>query len=134
MDCLTMDLNRREFLMMATATAVAAASEVHLLAADGLAVDAGPVANFAKDGVYGDFRALGFFVVRKGGKLFALSSICPHRHTTLVAKLDCSFLCKRHGSTFTPTGHVTEGPAKRDMPMLATSVSASGHLLVSVPA
>jgi Rieske Fe-S protein len=129
-----MDLSRREFLAMATATAMATAVDGRLLAAGSQTIDAGPVGNFASDGVYSDFRTLGFFVVREGGKLFALSSICTHRRVTLAAKTDCTFFCKRHGSTFDPTGHVTEGPAKRDLPVLATAVSANGHLLVSVPA
>jgi Rieske Fe-S protein len=94
--------------------------------------DAGPVGNFAADGVYGNFRELGFFVIRKGEKLFALSSICTHRKFTLKAEDDCSFYCKRHGSTFDPDGHVMKGPAKRDLPVLATSVNGAGHLIVKV--
>ena len=51
---------------------------------------------------------------------------------TLTARHDCSFYCKRHGSTFDPGGHVTKGPANRDLPLLATSVNGAGHLLVTV--
>jgi Rieske Fe-S protein len=91
------------------------------------------VGNFATDGVYDAFRSLGFFVIRRGGNLSALSSICTHRQVQLKARPDGSFYCKRHGSTFDPTGHVTKGPAKRDLPILSTSVNAAGHLLVKVP-
>ncbi len=120
---------------MLTAGAVACGS-LNVIASDGPAqtVDAGPAGNFAADGVYDTYKDLGFFIVRRGGQLFALSSICTHRNVTLKAQSDCSFYCKRHGSTFAPNGHVTQGPAKRNLPVLATSINASGHLLVNIPA
>jgi Rieske Fe-S protein len=137
-----MSINRREFLILTGATAACAAADCLALADSGSSVvagagqvvDAGPVGNFAADGVYDAFRSLGFFVIRKGGELSALSSICTHRKAQLKAEPDCSFYCKRHGSTFDPGGHVTKGPAKRDLPVLAMSVNEAGHLLVTVPA
>jgi len=128
-----MSMNRRDFLFLTTGAAALAATEGLGLADAGSVIDAGPVGNFATDGVYSNFRALGFFVIRKGGKLTALSSICTHRKVQVTAEHDCSFYCKRHGSTFDPSGHVTKGPAKRDLPVLATSVNGAGHLLVTVP-
>jgi len=131
-----MSINRRQFLILTGATAaLAATNRLSLADATGSerVIDAGPVSNFAADGVYDAFRSLGFFVIRKGGKLSALSSICTHRQVQLKAEPDCSFYCKRHGSTFDPNGHVTKGPAKRDLPVLVTSVNATGHLLVKVP-
>jgi len=133
-----MSINRRQFLLLTAATAACAATNC-LASADNAAalervVDAGPADGFAKDGVYDAFRDQGFFVVRKGEKLIALSSICTHRKAQLKAEPDCSFYCKRHGSTFEPNGHVTLGPAKRDLPALVTSVDGKGHLLVKVPA
>jgi len=132
-----MSINRREFLILTTATVACAATDCLALADSGSiaerVVDAGPVGNFAADGVYDAFRSQGFFVIRKGGKLSALSSICTHRKFQLKAEPDCSFYCKRHGSTFDPGGHVTKGPAKRDLPALVTSVNEAGHLLVTIP-
>ena len=129
-----MSISRREFLNLAAATAAyAAANRLSTGDEGGELIDAGPVGNFAADGVYSSFRSLGFFVIRRGGKLTALSSICTHRKVQVTAEHDCSFYCKRHGSTFDPTGHVTKGPAKRDLPVLTTSVSAAGHLLVRMP-
>ncbi len=129
-----MNLDRRQFLIFSAGTAALAATEGLSLGDGEQVIDAGPVAHFAADGVYANFRALGFFVIRKGDKLAALSSICTHRKVQLTPERDCSFYCHRHGSTFDPTGHVTKGPAKRDLPVLATSVNAAGHLLVTVPA
>jgi Rieske Fe-S protein len=127
-----MSMNRRQFLMMTTAAV--AATDCLAFAGDGQVIDAGPVGNYAADGVYDAYRDLGFFVIRKGEKLSAISSICTHRKAKLTARPDCSFYCKRHGSTFDPTGHVTKGPAGRDLPVLAMTVNGAGHLLVTVPA
>ena len=126
-------ISRREFLTFTAGAAAMAATDGLGLADAGSVIDAGPVGNFAADGVYSDFRMSGFFVIRKGGRLTALSSVCTHRKVQITAEHDCSFFCKRHGSTFDPSGHVTKGPAKRDLPVLATTVNGAGHLLVTVP-
>jgi Rieske Fe-S protein len=131
-------MNRRQFLVL---TAVAVAGTGCNTVEDGgsstvrkeRVVNAGPVGDYAADGVYGRFRNEGFFVVRKGERLFALSAFCTHRKCKLIAEPDRSFYCKCHGSTFDPTGHVTEGPARRDLPVLPASVDENGQLLVRVP-
>jgi Rieske Fe-S protein len=132
-----MIINRREFLILTAATA---ATGCHAL--DGgngsvaahteRVVDAGPASNYAADGVYTDFRDQGFFVIRNGEKLIALSAICTHRKCKLIGEPDRSFYCKCHGSTFDPAGKVTRGPAKRDLPMLPVIVNENGQLLVTV--
>ena len=94
--------------------------------------NAGPAGNYAADGVYTAFRNQGFFIVRQGERLFALSAICTHKRCKLNTELDRSFYCPCHGSTFDPSGHVTVGPARRDLPVLATSVNENGQLLVMV--
>jgi Rieske Fe-S protein len=130
-----MKISRREFLIL-TATfsagcaAVAGAGSVS--AGGGHVINAGPVTNYAADGVYGGFRDKGFFIVRRGGRLFALSAICTHRRCKLKAEPDRSFYCPCHGSTFDPAGHVTEGPARRDLPVFPTTVNESGQLLVTI--
>jgi len=131
-----MDMNRRQFLML-TAAAVAtgcrsADNDGSTAALVKRVVDVGPAANFAADGLYAGFRDQGFFVVRKGEKLFALSARCTHQNCKLIGEPDRSFYCKCHGSTFDPGGRVTSGPAKRDLPMLPLSVNEKGQLLVTV--
>jgi Rieske Fe-S protein len=127
-------MNRRHFLLLSAAAAAAvnpgnvSTSE----AAEGKLIDAGPLTSYSVDGVYDHFRDLGFFVIRKGDKLIALSSTCTHRKCTLKAEHDHSFYCKCHGSTFDPVGKVTEGPAIRDLPAFSTA-KEKGHLLVKVP-
>jgi len=133
----TEGMNRRAFLILAAAAAAVTnpesayprnPAESH---AEQL-IDAGPLGNYSSDGLYEGFRDLGFFVVRKGDKLIAFSSYCTHRRCMLKAERDHSFYCKCHGSTFDPGGKVTEGPATRDLPALAT-ISEKGHLFVKVP-
>ena len=125
-------MNRRQFLILAAAAATATNPKKGYARnpAEKL-VDAGPLSNYAADGVYQGFRDLGFFVIRKGDKLIALSSYCTHRKCELKAERDHSFYCRCHGSTFDPGGKVTEGPATRNLPALPTS-NEKGHLLVKV--
>src|ERR1022692_4232583 len=109
-----MIVNRRQFLLLTAGLAAgcqAVKEDVNSGATTGHPVNAGPVSNFAADGVYNNFRDHGFFVICEGGKLSALSAICTHRKCKLVAERDGSFYCKCHGSTFDPAGHVTTGPA-----------------------
>ncbi len=96
-------------------------------------VNAGPVSKYSADGLYDGFRDQGFFLVRKGDKLVALSSYCTHRKCKLVAESNRSFNCPCHGSTFDPNGKVTEGPAKRDLPTLPSFTNETGDLFVRVP-
>lgn len=130
-----MKLSRREFLLLTAGLAggCETGKEGGTSAANhGRMVDAGPANNYAADGVYGGFRDQGFFLVRRNDKLLALSAICTHRKCTLAAEPDRSFYCKCHGSTFDPGGHVTKGPAKRDLPVLPAHTNGQGRLIVEV--
>ena len=131
-----MMISRREFLIL-TGTFVAGCGSMRDSGAASAGaermVNAGPATRYAADGVYAAFRSRGFFIVRQGEKLFALSAICTHKRCRLNAERDRSFYCPCHGSTFDPSGHVTEGPAKRDLPMFPTLINENGQLLVRVP-
>ena len=131
-----MKLNRRQFLLLTAGLAAGCKTgndDGHAAGAERI-VNAGAASQFAADGVYGNYRDQGFFVIRQGGKLFALSAICTHRQCKLNAEPDRSFYCKCHGSTFDPNGHVTAGPARRDLPRLPAFPNAQGELLVKVAA
>jgi len=130
-----MIINRRQFLLLTAGLAAgcAAARDHASAAAAERTVNAGPASDYAKDGVYGRFRDASFFVVRRGDKLFALSAICTHRKCKLTAEADRSFYCPCHGSTFDAAGHVTEGPARRDLPVLPVHTNEQGQLMVNVP-
>jgi Rieske Fe-S protein len=132
-------IDRRDFLRLTATAAVIAGvegigSESKAAPRGERVIDAGPAGAYAKEGVYSQFRALGFFVVRRGGQLTALSAICTHRHCKLDAEPDRTFYCPCHDSTFDAAGKVTKGPAKRDLPVFSTSTDSRGHLLVKVAA
>jgi len=126
-----MKINRREFLILTAGFAAGCRSMEDSSPGAGRAVNAGPAGNYGADGVYAAFHNQGFFIVRQGEKLFALSSICTHRKCKLAVERDHSFYCPCHGSTFNPAGHVIHGPARRDLPVFATSVNDTGDLLVT---
>ena len=131
-----MQMSRRQFLIL-TASAAGGCESVNdggtPGASPGRVVNAGPAGNFASEGVYQSFCRQGFFVIRRGEKLLALSAICTHRNCELIAQPDRSFYCKCHGSTFDPDGHVTKGPARRALPMLSAYTNEQGQLIVNVP-
>jgi len=95
-------------------------------------INAGPASDYTKDGVYSRYSDYGFFIVRKEGKLFALSSYCTHRRCKLAAEPDHTFYCKCHGSTFDANGKVTEGPAYLDLPMPELITNEAGQLIVTI--
>jgi Rieske Fe-S protein len=129
-----MMISRRNFLLLTAGLAAGCAARQESVSSGAAPrlVDAGPASRYSADGVYNQFRDRGFFIVRKGDKLFALSSICTHRKCKLSAESDHSFYCKCHGSTFDFTGKVTTGPAKRDLPVFSAQPDAQGRLLVTV--
>lgn len=132
-----MKISRRQFLLLTAGLAAgckAVDDDGAFVSIPARTVNAGSVANYAADGVYARYRDEGFFVIRQSGKIFALSAICTHRKCKLAAEPDRSFYCKCHGSTFDPAGHVTEGPARRDLPVLSMVTDENGQLLVKVPA
>jgi len=132
-----MKITRRQFLLLTAglASGCTAVNDADMPAtAVERTINVGLATDYAQDGVYTNFRDLGFFVIRQGDKLFALSAICTHRKCKLTAEADRSFYCKCHGSTFDPAGRVTNGPARRDLPKLSSHADAAGRWFVTVPA
>jgi len=130
-----MKINRREFLILTAGFAAGCNSMDNGGTVSGgreRTVNAGAASQYAGDGVYAVFRNQGFFIVRQGESLFAVSAICTHRKCKLEVEPERSFHCPCHGSTFDADGHVTHGPARRDLPVFATSVNESGELLVTM--
>ncbi|HWY30394.1 MAG TPA: Rieske (2Fe-2S) protein [Candidatus Acidoferrum sp.] len=123
-----MKLNRRQFLLL-SAGLVAGCQTI---TDTSRVIPAGNTADYPADGVYGRFVDQGFFLVRKSGRLIARSAICTHRKCKLRALSDHSFYCRCHGSAFDPDGHVTHGPARRDLPELPVNVDDQGRLFVTV--
>ena len=128
-----MEIDRKHFLLLAAA-GLAGCALVGGSPAEPGVVDAGPVEKYAADGVYSDFRRRGFFLIRQRGRLFALSSVCTHRRCRVTPESNRTFTCDCHGSTFDADGHVTMGPATRDLPVYFSHSTEGGRLLVTIPA
>ena len=127
-----MIINRRQFLLLSAGFAAGCKSGNTPDASAEQTINAGPASNFTGEGVYSNFRDRGFFVIRQGDKLFALSAICTHRKCKLSAEPDRSFYCPCHGSLFDAAGHVIQGPARRDLAVLPAYTDEQGQLQVKV--
>jgi len=130
-----MEMNRRHFLFLTAGLAAGgcqSGESGHPSAARPKIINAGPAGNYTADGIYSRYRNQGFFIVRQGEKLFALSSYCTHRKCKLTAEADHTFYCPCHGSTFALNGHVTKGPARTDLPTFQMTPNEQGQLLVQV--
>jgi cytochrome b6-f complex iron-sulfur subunit len=136
------ELNRRDFLATATFTAAGVALCGCQVAGTGRAsqpqgkgpltgpLDVGPLKNYRSERLVDRFaKSDHVLLVSESGRLFALSAVCTHRHCVVQARQD-DLVCPCHGSTFTPEGAVTRGPARRALPRLAVSVNAAGHVIV----
>lgn len=130
-----MQMDRRTFLILGaafTAGCVSTPGGAAFSPGRERTVNAGPAAQYLSDGVYTRFRNRGFFIVRRGANLFAISAICTHRYCKLDAEPDRTFYCPCHGSTFDSDGKVTEGPARRDLPVYVVTTDDKGDLLVTL--
>ena len=129
-------MKRRRFLLLAaaavTGSRIMGCGEcVQAARADQL-LDLGPATDYASDGLYAALQDQGVFVIRKDGKVVALSAFCTHRRCKLMAQADHSFLRKCDGSTFDPGDKVTEGPATRDLPVIPVVLNEKGHLIAKI--
>jgi len=128
-----MEIDRRQFVVLGMCLADGCRSEMGGVgsASRGI-VDAGPASGYLRDGVYDRLREKGFFLIRRGGELHAMSSVCTHRKCDVSLQKDATFYCECHGSTFDVEGKVTKGPARRDLPRLPIVIDANGHVIVSM--
>jgi nitrite reductase/ring-hydroxylating ferredoxin subunit len=95
-------------------------------------IDVGTAESFSTDGVHDRFAATDeFFVVREGSCIYAMPAVCTHRDCPLKL-INNVIKCRCHGSTFSPTGHVTRGPAKVDLSRIPIERNASGRIIVHV--
>ena len=130
-----MHVSRRTFLVLSAAFAAGCAAPGGGNFSGGKkerVVNAGSASQYLANGVCSRYRDLGFFIVRRGAHLVALSAICTHRNCWLDAEADKTFYCPCHGSTFDVDGKVTEGPARLDLPVFEISTDENGDLLVKI--
>jgi nitrite reductase/ring-hydroxylating ferredoxin subunit len=137
-------LNRREFLVRAAAAGCACATGCPFASgadakdADTASVDIGTVADYPKDGPSDKFakKPNSLIVVRDGGKLYALTSVCTHKKKQLKVE-EGEIVCTAHDSPFTNQGipkpktkDGDETPAKDPLDRFAISRNGEGRLVV----
>jgi cytochrome b6-f complex iron-sulfur subunit len=138
------DLNRREFVTLATVAAAACAcaccGETALAgeppgptpptALQKTPVDVGPKADYAKDGVIDKFaKSHRVLVVTNEGKIYAICGTCTHKNCATRVK-EGIITCPCHGSKFSNQGTVTKGPAKASLFRFGLSVNDKGNIIV----
>lgn len=133
-----MAINRREFVLFTSVGLLAGCAGAHesnpperaAALAPGGGVDTGPLRQYAAEGIYTHYReSHRFFVVRACTRVYARSSICPHRACEVDVSGGC-FECVCHGSVFSLDGKLVKGPARRDLPGLAVERDVHDHLIV----
>ena len=130
-------LNRRQFVAAVACAACLCGmgGAAELLADDSTSapLDAGPLSKYSADGITATWMPAPTKValVRHGGKLYACTTVCPHRGATIMEEDDKnSFVCPKHHSTFDIAGDVTHGPARKPLDRFAISVDANNHVIV----
>lgn len=124
-------MSRRRFLAFTSCgCACAAGRPARALEGPTRPVEVGKLSDFSKDGITdgsGDF-----FVVRRDGKLYAVTSICTHMTEPLmIDSQDTSRIkCTSHGSVFDDEGRVMVGPASQSLARLGISLDKEGRVMV----
>src|SRR5688500_8711850 len=135
------DLNRREFVVLATAAAAATcaccadatqaagppASKTPLPKGP---FDCGPKAKYASDGIVDEFaKKERILIIRHEGKIYAPTATCTHKNCAVKLK-EKEIVCPCHGSKFTIQGTSLKGPAKGSLYRYAIKVDDKGNLIV----
>ena len=129
-------VNRRQFVSGIAACACATCPVFQALAAPpkelARPVDVGGVSEFRRNGIYDPVGAgRKFFLISRGGRLYAVSSTCTHKKVGLVIAGD-KLKCPRHGSGFTTEGRVTKSPARKSLPRYAIRLNNESRVIVDV--
>jgi cytochrome b6-f complex iron-sulfur subunit len=125
-------MKRNEFLTTLTgsfsavclACMTSACSEDEMGAPKTATTPAGPATSSATINLETELKAVNNFIAKNGfivirtatgntaASFVAFSSVCPHAGATVEYKeSSSSFLCAAHGSTFSSSGALTQGPA-----------------------
>jgi nitrite reductase/ring-hydroxylating ferredoxin subunit len=135
------EINRREFIAAAAATATCAFCHCQTALAQTTApatipsaktVDVGPKSDYAADGMHDKFIATDHIVVtRESGKIFASSSKCTHQGADVRIQ-GTQLYCPKHKALFSAEGARVSGPPKTSLPRFGIRLDSNGHLIVDL--
>jgi Rieske Fe-S protein len=131
-----MEMNRRQFVIAATAASACIAGgmscEAHAASADPTPkqpVECGSVSDYSHDGAFDTFaKDKRIMLVRKSGRLYATTATCSHRNCVIKSVAN-DLRCPCHGSRFTLDGTVAKGPAQESLVRYGIS-SSNGKIVV----
>lgn len=125
-------LPRRKFLALISGTAVCTCAHRPVRAATDRPVDVGRLEDYPRDGISEKFIQYDLFVIRREGRLFACTAVCPHKANSLLQdpKHADRIVCSGHESNFDTAGRRLNGPARRSLDRFAITHNASGRLIV----
>ena len=93
-------------------------------------VDAGAIDSYAVDGTYDRYaKSNGFMLVTFGGKLVAMSALCPH-DGHFLKKEGRGLQCPTDGSEFNESGNVKTGPAHEALVRYVMWIDSARHVFV----
>ena len=97
-------------------------------------IDVGTVADYRRDGISEKFIQHDVFVIRRGGRLYACTAVCPHKANYLLLdpKDPTRIVCSGHDSTFTAEGKPTGGPARRPLVRYGIRVNEKQRVMVDM--
>jgi Rieske Fe-S protein len=70
--------------------------------------------------------------VRRGDKVYVMSTRCTHFGCEVKPAADGSYLCPCHGAQFDKSGAVTKSPAKKPLPWHEVKITDSGDVQVDL--
>ncbi len=96
-------------------------------------LDAGPIENYAAEGITGTWaRTRRVILVRHGPRLYALTARCTHRGCVVRPGPDHNgFVCPCHHAAYGIEGRVVKPPAKLALDHLAIHVDDQKHVIVN---
>lgn len=124
--------DRRRFLGLASACCLGLGASTRALAGAFKPIDIGTLADFPDEGICEKHVSHNFFVVRRGGRLFAVIATCPHKGNFLLRDPQDAtrIICSGHDSVFDPEGRPLNGPVRQGLARFAISMDADGRILV----
>ena len=70
------------------------------------------------------------FLQEDAGGYYALDNVCTHLGCLIHPQPDGSFACPCHGSRYSASGQVIQGPATRPLPYLELQRDSAGQIVV----